>query len=123
MADTLTTVVHLKRTKERIIQGCDVYIGRRWNMGGWALEESIWHNPFKLADAKKATPEEIDEVLRKYEAHVRSKPELMSRLLSDLQGKSLGCWCLPKPCHGNVLVKLVNEALLEQGKRINGVYL
>ena len=24
-------------------------------------------------------------------------------------GKTLGCWCKPSPCHGDVLVKLVKE--------------
>ena len=25
------------------------------------------------------------------------------------QGKNLGCWCFPKPCHVTVLVKLYQE--------------
>ena len=28
-----------------------------------------------------------------------------------LVGKTLGCWCKPNPCHGDVLVKLVQEHL------------
>ena len=28
-----------------------------------------------------------------------------------LAGKTLGCWCKPNPCHGDVLVKLVQEHL------------
>ena len=29
--------------------------------------------------------------------------------LGELRGKILGCWCKPKPCHGDILVKLVEE--------------
>jgi hypothetical protein len=106
---TPTTVVHLKRSKEHgVIQDCDVYIGRRINYGGWVLEESPWANPFKLPQKPKPTPEQVQAVLDKYEAYVRAKPKLMARL-GELQGKRLGCWCKPKPCHGDVLVKLVEE--------------
>jgi hypothetical protein len=31
-----------------------------------------------------------------------------------LVGKTLGCWCKPNPCHGDVLVKLVREYLEEE---------
>lgn len=29
--------------------------------------------------------------------------------IRELRGKTLGCWCKPKACHGNVLLKLVGE--------------
>jgi hypothetical protein len=95
-----TTVVHIKRRDGKVVQDCDVYIGRAWNRGGWNLEQSKWHNPFKGVDR--------DTMLTKYEAHVRSKPDLMEAL-GELKGKRLGCWCKPEKCHGDVLVKLVNE--------------
>ena len=47
-------------------------------------------------------------MLAKYETHVRNKPKLMARL-TELSGKTLGCWCKPKRCHGDVLVKLWTE--------------
>jgi hypothetical protein len=31
--------------------------------------------------------------------------------IPSLAGKTLGCWCKPNPCHGDVLVKLVSEYL------------
>ena len=30
--------------------------------------------------------------------------------LAELDGKTLGCWCAPNPCHGDVLVRLCEEA-------------
>jgi hypothetical protein len=102
-------VVHLKRTKAHgIVQNCDVYIGRACRQGGWALAESVWHNPFTVAP--KATAEERDAVLAKYETRVRARPTLMARL-DELMGKTLGCWCHPKRCHGDVLVALCEERI------------
>lgn len=34
--------------------------------------------------------------------------------LHELNGKVLGCWCAPGPCHGDVLVELF-ETMLIQG--------
>lgn len=43
-----------------------------------------------------------DEVIRKYEQYLASRPELIARL-PELLGKTLGCFCAPKACHGHVL--------------------
>lgn len=29
--------------------------------------------------------------------------------LEELNGKILGCWCDPKPCHGHVLIELIQD--------------
>lgn len=96
-----TMVVHVRKTKAPF-----VYIGRSFAEFG----ETIWHNPFKieLGCGRKC-------VLEKYEAYVRSRPHLMAQL-HTLKGKTLGCWCKDKDgkgkaCHGDVLVKLIEETL------------
>lgn len=33
--------------------------------------------------------------------------------LEELMNKELGCWCTPEPCHGNVLVMLLEEKLAQ----------
>ena len=69
----------------------DIYIGR----------PSKWGNPFVPGrDGTRA------EVLDKYRGHVLSNPDLMEAL-PELEGKILGCWCVPKPCHGDVLIELL----------------
>lgn len=103
-----TTVVHLKRSRSQVIQDCDVYIGRECKRGGWDLEQSKWYNPFTVARYGSA-----EEAVRQYEAYVRTKPELMA-CLKELEGKRLGCWCKPRVCHGDVLIKLMRERASDQ---------
>lgn len=31
---------------------------------------------------------------------------------AELEGKTLACWCHPKNCHGDVLIRLLNEKKL-----------
>lgn len=73
-------------------EGCDVYIGR----------PSKWGNPFEIG--KDGTRE---EVIRKYKDWILEQPELM-RSLGELKNKTLGCWCSPQACHGDVLIALVS---------------
>jgi hypothetical protein len=46
-------------------------------------------------------------VIRKYREYLLSNPDLLDRL-PELEGKTLGCWCAPKPCHGDVLVEILS---------------
>lgn len=79
-------------------QPFDVYIGRRNTRK--KLPASKWQNPFVVGrDGTRA------EVIQKYEAWIKQQPELMAAL-PELKGKTLGCWCHPLPCHGDVLAKL-----------------
>ena len=80
-------VVHCKRDKY------DVYIGR----------PSKWGNPFEIG--KDGTRK---EVIEKYAAWIKTQPNLLADL-HELRGKNLGCWCSPRACHGDVLMKLANE--------------
>lgn len=73
----------------------DVYIGR----------PSKWGNPFKIG--RDGTRE---EVISKYEAYVMSRPDLIEAL-EELQGKTLGCWCKPQACHGDILKVMVEDEI------------
>ncbi len=101
----MAKVVKLKRSQGQVVQDCDVYIGRKCTLGGWNLPASKWHNPFTVKECGSA-----EEAIRKYEEYIVKQPLLMASL-SELKGKTLGCWCKIKPtdpCHGDVLVKLVS---------------
>ena len=82
-------VVHCKK------EPYDVYIGR----------PSKWGNPFIIG--KDGTRE---EVISKYEMYIMNNPELIQDL-SELEGMTLGCWCKPNACHGDVLKRLVSDQL------------
>lgn len=84
----LTRVVKVTREK------CDVYIGR----------PSKWGNPFPIGVDGASR----DRVIWEYEVWIRGRPELLAAL-PELKGKVLGCHCVPLPCHGDVLVKLIEE--------------
>ena len=49
-----TKVVRLRRSKQGIIQDCDVYIGRACFRGGWRLPQSLWYNPFTTKNCGSA---------------------------------------------------------------------
>lgn len=98
---TGTKVVRLKRKGGQIVQGCDVYIGRRMSTGGWSLPGSDWENPYRLEDCK----DRID-CLQKYLDYLKTRPDLIARL-GELKGKTLGCWCKPELCHGDILKALI----------------
>lgn len=98
-----TQVVRLRRRRGKIIQDCEIYIGRKIQMGGWHLRGSIWQNPFHLNGERGRKA-----VLEKYRRYVESNESLMNEL-HTLKGKRLGCWCAPKRCHGDVLVELLQK--------------
>jgi hypothetical protein len=80
-------VVHCRR------EPYDVYIGR----------PSKWGNPYPL----RRESERLDVIARYEHEHLPAHPELMAAL-PELRGKVLACWCAPKPCHGDVLLRLAN---------------
>ena len=82
-------VVHRRKAKY------DVYIGR----------PSKWGNPFEIG--KDGTRE---EVIQKYRKWILKQPHLLNAL-DELKGKFLGCWCKPLPCHGDVLVELIEKGV------------
>ena len=81
----------------------DVYIGRG----------SKWGNPYPIT-----ATQDRETVIAKYREYILSKPELL-RDLHELKGKTLGCFCKPKPCHGDVLVELLNQREKPKMKQFN----
>lgn len=67
--------------------------------------ESRWANPYLLADPDDDA--ERTRVIAAYRDHLNQHPELLAQI-SDLRGKALGCFCWPRPCHGDVLAALAN---------------
>ncbi len=76
---------------------------------------SIWGNPYVIGESGSR-----EDVLWLYERHLRRNPKLLKKI-SSLHGKTLGCSCSPKPCHGDILIKIANEQIIEKlTKKIKG---
>jgi len=88
-------VVHCKKEKY------DVYIGRPGN----------WGNPFSMKDEG-----DRDLVIERYRAWLDKMIEsggINKDAIISLRGKTLGCWCAPKPCHGDVLLEVAERLYQE----------
>ena len=82
-------VVHCKK------EPYDVYIGRG----------SKWGNPFVIGpDGTR------EDVMSKCEMYIMNNPYLI-QCLPELIGKTVGCWCKPKPCHGDILKRMVEDEI------------
>lgn len=96
-------VVHCKK------EIYDVYIGR----------PSKWGNPFThIKDGKTLakyivnTREEAVEAYREW--IINGEGKYLLDYLDDLKDKTLGCWCKPHACHGDILVELVNKKFYDR---------
>lgn len=86
-----------------------LYIGRNMEVYVPGAIGSKWANPYPV---KKY---DLENCLRLYEEHILKTPSLYNSL-EELQGKELGCWCKPCACHGDVLIKLLEQKIKENTK-------
>lgn len=88
-----------------------VYIGRDMSFYVDGAYKSKWHNPYKVAKPrkiyKKGAYHSLEDSLDLYEKYIRSS-KLIDEI-DELRGKTLGCWCKPNKCHGDILIKILNE--------------
>lgn len=65
--------------------------------------QTAWGNPFIIGkDGDR------DQVIAKYREWIMSNPHMVENAKRLLRGKTLGCWCAPKACHGDVLLEIAN---------------
>ena len=83
-----------------------LYIGRSMVHYIQGAEGSKWQNNFPVKRYGLA------RCLELYEEKVRNSPELLGAI-EELEGKELGCWCKPGPCHGDILIKIFNETFVD----------
>ena len=76
----------------------DVYIGRG----------SVWGNPYVIG--QDGTREEVIEKYKHYLWEMITSKRISLYQLKNLKGKRLGCFCKPKACHGDIIVKAVEWA-------------
>ena len=95
---TETTIINIRDAPKGWKDNPDyVYIGRFHKSRKYGvLWKSKWYNPYK-----------DDGSVARFEEYLKGNEQLM-RCLPELQGKTLVCWCVPAPCHGEVIARLVN---------------
>jgi hypothetical protein len=71
-----------------------VYIGRG----------SPYGNPYIIGEHG-----DRDEVCDKFEEELLKRPDLITMIKTKLRGKDLVCFCAPKRCHGETLMRIANE--------------
>lgn len=90
----MTKVVHCQK------DSFDIYIGR----------PSLWGNPFKINDGM--TRKDAINAYREWVLYAEDAQELRDQI-HTLKGKTLGCWCKPKTCHGDILVEIIDRGVLD----------
>lgn len=95
-------VVNIHNTPDFGTKVGDLYIGRKF--GGF--NESKWACPYHIQMSGNNTPRYM--VLKQYREYL-NESGLINDIDEILQYDRLGCWCLPKPCHGNILLDCLSE--------------
>lgn len=65
---------------------------------------SAWGNPFIMHGESQR-----DEVCDKFEQYAIWRLSIEPDWLAPLRDKDLACWCAPKRCHAETLIRLANE--------------
>lgn len=77
----------------------DVYIGRPGKG-----QDGYFGNPFKDGTRKQ----NIRAFATYFHERITHDPVFKKRIMA-LRGKSLGCFCHPLECHGNVIIEYLNK--------------
>jgi len=91
-----TVAVNLKNEKY------DVYIGRAGRG-----QDGYFGNPFILS-AGQSRGASLDKYRAYFFERLKTDPEFRRRI-HGLKGKTLGCFCKPYPCHGDIIAEYLNS--------------
>lgn len=87
----MTNIVNIKNSRY------DVYIGR----------PSLFGNPFKIGTW--CTREQAIKKYKEYFYRRINQDPHFKQEVHKLKGKTLGCYCRPQPCHGDVIVEYLER--------------
>ena len=65
------------------------------------IPKSKWHNPFK---ANKYGQHNCNDCVKSFEQYLLSNQSLMNSLHELENYTEIGCWCVPRSCHGDVIL-------------------
>lgn len=92
-----TTIVNIKTG-----QSYDVYIGRAGHG-----QDGYFGNPFKLESNMNR-----GDTIAKYKKYFHNKlanDSTFKQRIHTLRGKTLGCFCKPHPCHGDIIKEYLDS--------------
>jgi hypothetical protein len=92
----MTQVVNIKNS------AYDVYIGRAGHG-----EDGYFGNPFRLS-ASESRGATIERYRKYFHNRLKTDPEFKRRV-HQLKGKTLGCFCKPYSCHGDVIKEYLDS--------------
>lgn len=98
--DAETKLVNLENVP---LDDVDIYIGSENESYG--LDDSPFMNPFD--HAKKGYDGAVEHYKLYFFRRYLSEPKFKD-LTHELQGKTLGGWCYPRPSHGEVIINLLD---------------
>jgi hypothetical protein len=82
-----------------------IYIGRDMTTYIRGATESEFCNPFSV---KKYT---LKECIELFIQHLETNRQLLDSIKPKLKGCTLGCFCKPQMCHGDLLAKIADSEL------------
>jgi len=80
----------------------DVYIGRAGHG-----QDGYFGNPFRL-EAGETRGSTLEKYRKFFYNRLETDPEFRRRILA-LKGKTLGCFCKPYACHGDIIAEYLNS--------------
>ncbi len=99
-----TTVVNLRTDKY------DVYIGRKGKgKDGYFGNPIIIGRRCVLCNRVHSDNGSTIRCFRIYFFRRISDDIMFREMVQELKGKTLGCFCVPKPCHGDVIKEYLDE--------------
>jgi len=98
----MTTVIHINWAPQGWQDKSNyVYIGR----AGCGLS-GYFGNPIKIEGGKRGS---TLKNYRRYLEHRLMTDTAFYTRVKELKGKTLVCFCKPKPCHGDILIEYINR--------------
>jgi hypothetical protein len=81
-----------------------IYVGR----------PSRWGNDMTISELQVLFPDDTKEELyvkavEWFRIYAKERLKTEPDWLRSLKGKDLVCWCVPLPCHANILLELANK--------------
>lgn len=98
--DANTRLINIRNHSTDMV---DVYVGDETD--STTFEMSQFRNPFDKAE--KGREGAVNHYMVYFYRRYLSEKEFR-KSVHGLDGKTLGCWCYPRKCHGEIIVDLLN---------------